>query len=155
MQSLLEKRVGIGDVVVEQGDVVLSAYGVGSCVALAFYCATKKVGGLAHILLPFGEDHSTKYPKGAIAELLRQFGLFALAPGDIVAKIVGGATMFENFLKQAIGKRNVAETKEALKKHHIPVVAEDVLGNWGRSVFFNVRTGVVVVKSYKHGEKIL
>ena len=152
---MIEKRVGIGDVKVEQGDIVLTAYGVGSCVVIILYNEPKRVGGLAHVLLPTGNDHSWKYPRGAIMELVRGFGRFGLSAGEAVAKIVGGATMFENFLKQAIGKRNVSETRDELKKVNIPIVAEDVLGSWGRTVLFNIGTGTVTVKSYKHGEKVL
>ena len=152
---MIEKRVGIGDLKVEQGEIVLSAYGVGSCVVITLYNAEKQIGGLAHILLPSGSDHSWKYPQGAIAEMIKIFSSYGITNADLKAKIVGGATMFENFLKQAIGRRNVLETREELKKFDIPIIAEDVLGSWGRTVFFDVRTGVVTVKSYKHGDKIL
>jgi len=152
---MTEKRVGIGDVKVEQGDVMLLAYGVGSCVVIVLYNSEKRVGGLAHVLLPAGSDHSWKYPKGAINEMIIRLGHFGLQASDVVAKIAGGAMMFENFQKQAIGKRNVAETKEELKRLKIPVVAEDIFGNWGRTVSFNILTGEVTIKSYKHGEKIL
>ncbi|HEX7318926.1 MAG TPA: chemotaxis protein CheD [bacterium] len=152
---MIEKRVGIGDVKVEQGDIVLTAYGVGSCVVIILYNEQKRVGGLAHVLLPAGNDHSWKYPRGAVMELIRGFGRFGVSASEAVAKIVGGATMFENFLKQAIGKRNVNETRDELKKANIPIVAEDVLGSWGRTVLFNIGTGTVTVKSYRHGEKVL
>lgn len=152
---MIEKRIGIGEVKVEQGDVVLSAYGVGSCVVIILYESEKKIGGLAHILLPTGNNESPKYPQGAIKEMIKEFNRFGVDLAKAVAKIVGGATMFETFQKQAIGRRNVAQTKEELKKVGIPIVAEDVLGNWGRSVFFNLADGRVIVRSYKYGEKIL
>jgi len=152
---MIERRVGIGEVKVEQGDVILSAYGVGSCVVIILYESQSKVGALAHILLPWGDDESLKYPKGAIDEMMNQFAKLGVKNDKVVAKIAGGATMFEGFQRQAIGTRNVNQTKEELKKLGIPVVAEDVLGNWGRSVFFNLATGKVIVKSLRHGEKVL
>ncbi len=148
-----EIRVGIGEVKVVRGDVILSAYGVGSCVVIVFYEAQTRTGGLAHILLPHGADGSFKHPKGAIEELLRHFSEMGIEKKQIIAKIVGGSTMFGELLQTSIGERNVLETKEQLKRHSIPLVAEDVHGNWGRTIFFNVSTGEVLIKSYRQGEK--
>ena len=150
-----EKRVGIGEVEVAQGGVTLSAYGVGSCIVIIFYDTEKKIGGLAHCLLPFGNDESLRCPKGAMAEMIKQMSKMGTRQDKIIAKIVGGATMFEGFAKHAIGKRNVMQTRKELDKLNIPIIAEDVFGNWGRTVFFNLDNGEVKVRSFKHGEKIL
>jgi chemotaxis protein CheD len=152
---MVEKKVGIGEVKVDQGDVVLSAYGVGSCVVIMLYETESKIGGLAHCLLPFGDGQSLKYPKEAIAEMIRQMIKFGARRDKIVAKIVGGATMFEGFEKHAIGKRNVLQAREELNKSDILIIAEDVFGNWGRSIFFRIDNGEVMIKSFKHGEKLL
>jgi chemotaxis protein CheD len=150
-----EKRVGIGEVMIAQTGTLLSAYGVGSCVVIVLYEPVKKIGGLAHILLPVGPDHHTKYPKGAIAAMLKEFERYGVIMENIVAKIVGGATMFEGFQQHAIGNRNVTQTREELGRAGIRIVAEDVFGNWGRTVMFDVADGKVTVKSFKHGEKVL
>jgi chemotaxis protein CheD len=150
-----EKRVGIGEVMTAQAGTILAAYGVGSCVVIVLYEPVKKIGGLAHILLPVGPDNHTKYPKGAISELLKKFERCGAELENIVAKIVGGSTMFEGFQQHAIGNRNVIQTREELGRLGIRIVAEDVFGNWGRTVIFDVSDGKVVVKSFKHGEKIL
>jgi chemotaxis protein CheD len=73
----------------------------------------------------------------------------------VVAKVIGGAMMFEGFERHAIGKRNVQQARAVLQEVGISVIAEDVFGNWGRSIFFNVADGIVNVKSFKHGDKIL
>jgi chemotaxis protein CheD len=151
----VEKRVGIGEVMIAQADTVLSAYGVGSCVVIILYEPTQKVGGLAHILLPVGPSDNTKYPRGAIAELCRRFDRIGVNAEFVIAKIVGGATMFEGFQQHAIGNRNVNQTREELNRLGIRIVAEDVFGTWGRTILFYVSDGRVIVKSFKHGEKIL
>ncbi len=145
--------MGIGEVKVVRGDVILSAYGVGSCVVLALYEPKTRTGGLAHILLPHGADGSFKHPRGAIEELLKHFSNMGVDRSQILAKIAGGSTMFGELLQTSIGERNVLETKEQLKRYSIPLVAEDVHGNWGRTIFFYVNTGEVLIKSYRHGEK--
>ncbi|MEO0205428.1 MAG: chemotaxis protein CheD [candidate division WOR-3 bacterium] len=151
----IEQKVGIGEIMIAQGDVILSAYGVGSCVVLTFYDAKTKTGGLAHILLPHGADGSFKHPKGAIEEMLRQFSSRGIDKKQIVAKITGGSTMFSDLIQSSIGPRNVTETREQLKKSSIVLTAEDVYGNWGRTVFFNLNTGELLIKSYRHGDKVI
>lgn len=150
-----EIRVGIGEVKIAQGNVLLSAYGVGSCVVIVLFDPAIKVCGLAHCLLPEGDKTSTKYPRGAIEELLRRMTGRGAVQEGIVAKIIGGATMFEGFARHQIGKRNVLETRKECDRANIPIIAEDVFGNWGRTIFCNAQTGEVTVRSFKHGEKVL
>ncbi len=150
-----ELRVGIGEVQVKQGDQMLVAYGVGSCVVIMLYDEEKRIGGLAHCLLPSGNKNSLKYPKGAIEEIVRQMSILGVRKNSIVAKIVGGATMFNGFERHAIGRRNIKRARDELEKHNIPVIAEDVFGTWGRSIFFNILSGEVRINSYRHGNKIL
>ncbi len=152
---MVEQKVGIGEIKIVQGDVILSAYGVGSCVVLIFYDAKTKTGGLAHILLPHGADGSFKHPRGAIEEMIKQFEARGIDKNQITAKIAGGSTMFGELLQTSIGQRNVIETKEQLKKSGISLKAEDVYGNWGRTVLFNLSTGEVLIKSYRHGDKVI
>lgn len=151
----IEIRVGIGEVKVVRGDIILSAYGVGSCVVLVFHESVTRTGGLAHILLPHGADGSFKHPKGAIEEMLRHFNQMGIEREKIIAKMAGGATMFRELLQTSIGQRNVIETREQLKKHSIQLVAEDVFGDWGRTIFFNVNTGEMLIRSYRYGEKLI
>ncbi|MGQ9701717.1 MAG: chemotaxis protein CheD [bacterium] len=151
----IEQKVGIGEIKIARGDVILSAYGVGSCVVLTLYDTTTKTGGLAHILLPHGADGSYKHPKGAIEEMVKQFCALGIDTEKIVAKIAGGSTMFGELMQTSIGPRNVAETKEQLRRYSISLVAEDVYGNWGRTIFFDINTGNVLIKSYRQGDKII
>jgi chemotaxis protein CheD len=152
---MTEKRVGIGEIRVEQGSSILSAYGIGSCVVIILYDEEKKVGGLAHCLLPFGDEANLKCPRGAIAEALKQMSKMGARLHKIVAKIIGGAMMFGYFEKYAIGKKNVAQARKELQRLQIPVIAEEVFGNWGRSVVFKLENGEVEVKSFRHGNRII
>lgn len=152
---MTEKRVGIGEIRVEQGSSILSAYGIGSCVVIILYDEEKKVGGLAHCLLPCGNEANLKCPRGAIAEVIKQMSKMGARLHRTVAKIIGGAMMFGYFEKYAIGKKNIAQARRELQRLHIPVIAEDVFGNWGRSVIFKLENGEVEVKSFRHGNRII
>lgn len=155
LDKMIEKSVGIGEVRVDQGDVILAAYGVGSCVVIVLYDAVFKIGGLAHVMLPLGNDTSSRYPKGALKKMLQHMSTRGVSQRDITAKIVGGASMFDIFKRHGIGKQNVERTRKELRTLGIPIVAEDVFGHWGRSVFFNLANGEVLVRSCKCGDNIL
>ncbi len=63
--------------------------------------------------------------------------------------------MFEGFERHGIGRRNVVQSRKVLDEMDIPIVSEDVFGNYGRSVEFNLATGEIRIHSYRHGEKII
>lgn len=152
---MIEKRVGIGQIEVEHGGIVLAAYGVGSCVVVMLHDSHNRIGGLAHCLLPHDDKGSLKAPQGAIPAVVEKMVGMGAQKEHLRAKIVGGAKMFEEFESQAIGYRNVIQAKKELAIHGIQIVAEDVFGSWGRSIAFDTASGKVTVKSFRHGERIL
>ena len=54
-----------------------------------------------------------------------------------------------------MGQRNIDATRKALYKLNIPVVAEDVGGEYGRSVRLVAATGVLTVRSIAGGDREL
>ena len=46
-----------------------------------------------------------------------------------------------------IGQRNIKATREAIKKLAIPIIAEDVGGNKGRTMIFDSEKGSVTIKT--------
>lgn len=157
-----EIRVKVADFAVASGDVVLSTLGLGSCVAIVLYDGSSRIGALAHILLPseglsLDSTNRAKFPSTAIPLLLEEMRKRG-AWGRPVAKIVGGASMFASLLPSGginMGERNVEATKRVLRLADIPLVASDTGGEHGRSVYFHVGDGRVVVKSLKMGERVL
>jgi len=77
---------------------------------------------------------------------------------NLKAKLFGGAHMFSSIPYSSafsIGKRNVEAARKILASYGIEIVAEDTQGNHGRTIFFNVETGKVKVKTIFFGEKEL
>ena len=154
-----EVRVKVADFAVANGDTLLVTVGLGSCVAIALHDAQAQVGGLAHVLLPstgMSQDRSNraKFPSSAVPLLCERMQALGARAGRIRAKIVGGASMFTSLLSATglqIGERNVVATRVALEQAGIPIIAQDVGGDYGRSVYFSVRDGRLVVKSLKAG----
>ena len=160
---MTDVQVRVADAAVEQGDATIFTIGLGSCVAIVLHDADRRVGGLAHILLPsetLSQDRTNraKFPTTAVPLLLERMSALGAKRSRIVAKLAGGASMFTTLLPNGglqMGERNLIATRAALAKASIPVVAEDVGGGHGRNVFFRVSSGVVEVRSMIRGNVVL
>ena len=158
----VEIVVNIADFAVASGPSVLVTAGLGSCVAVALHDPATGIAGLAHVLLPsagFGPPsiHPAKYADTGVALLAEELRRRGAAQNRLVAKLAGGARMFAVLLPAGInmGQRNIDATRKALYKLNIPVVAEDVGGEYGRSVRIVAATGVMTVHSLAGGDREL
>ena len=159
-----ELRVKVADYAVA-ADGLITTVGLGSCVAIALYDSVARVGGLAHVLLPdqaMSRDRSNpaKFPATAVPLLVEHMQKLGAMPIRIRAKIAGGASMFSNFSSAGggginIGERNIAAVRTVLSEVKVPIVAEDVGSDHGRSVFLHLDDGHVEVRSLKKGSRVL
>jgi len=137
----------------------LITYALGSCVGICLYDPVLHVGTLTHILLPLnmetGRDHVFKYADTGIREALKAMTVKGSARARIVAKIAGGARMFEltGGTIGNIGLRNVDSVRISLKREGIPILGEDVGGTFARTLSFDVSTGQARIRSYGRPEK--
>jgi len=148
--------VGISDYIVSKSPAVLATYALGSCVGICLYDSTVKIGGLSHIMLPdssmFPRDSNNrmKYADTAIVDMAEELTRKGADRRRLIAKIAGGAKMFEVHRGSqigSIGDRNVDSVKMVLKSLKIPLVSEDTRKNYGRTVFFDLSTGVMKIQS--------
>ena len=152
----------VADYAVARTQGIISTIGVGSCVAIMIHDPAARVGGLAHVLLPSeglsrDQGNPAKFPTTAVPLLLEEMKKLG-ARGPFVAKIVGGSSMFGTLLPGGginMGERNVIASRQALAKSGVPLAAEDVGGEHGRSVYFNVADGRVNIRSLKTGDLVL
>lgn len=130
--------IGIGEYRV--GNFPMMTIGLGSCIGLTFYDDTVKVGAMVHIMLPDSAGRTErpgKYADTAIALLLKELTALGCKPRSLIAKMAGGACMFEYFgANLNIGERNAEKVRAILKENNIKLAAEDVGGKVGRSVTF-------------------
>jgi chemotaxis protein CheD len=150
-------RVGISEFKTGRAPAVLVTYGLGSCLGITLYDPRKKLGGLAHTLLPLSrpEDQTrmTKYVDSAIRLMMEELLELGAEKECLVAKISGGANMFETLHPsgaEGVGARNARAARETLELLGIPLLAEDIGGNHGRTVEFDLATGEVRVRSVCH-----
>lgn len=126
---------------------------------VCLYDPVSKVGGLGHIMLPkypAGDPKENKYrfADTCISEMIREMERLGGYRGKMVAKIAGGAKMFEVSGDSAfgnIGRRNVMAVKAMLAWFKIPIRAEDTGLNYGRTVYFYTENGSMIVKSFANG----
>jgi chemotaxis protein CheD len=157
--------VGISDMKIAAPPDTLITYALGSCVGICLLDATTHVAGLSHIMLPEGKvapgDISvSKFADTAIPELIKRMEQKGAIRARLKAKIAGGAQMFEpsgggNSAMWQIGERNVKSVTAVLQKFSIPILAKDVLLNYGRTVMFDPSSGVMTVKAVNKPTKEL
>lgn len=152
--------VRVGELYVVQGSGSLVTIGLGSCVGVALYDADARVGGLAHVMLPDTKRARSEVPPARIASyaitmLLEKMLEAGAQPERIRARLVGGASMFEAIMTRdvkGLGLRNIESCRAALEREGVPIDGEAVGGTHGRSVFFDVATGVLRVSSVLFGD---
>jgi chemotaxis protein CheD len=151
--------VGISDQKVAYQPDTLITYALGSCVCICLYDNLKRIGGLAHILLPeaFGDvsgKNIYKFADTAIEELARAMQKQGCAQLHLTAKIAGGANMFVTE-GRSIGDRNVETVKQELQRLRIRLVAQDTGANYGRTAVFNTEDGSLTVKTLGKGNIVI
>ncbi|TGL61782.1 chemotaxis protein [Leptospira ognonensis] len=147
-------NVGIADIKVGQGDVVLRTT-LGSCIGIVLYDPDQKIGGLSHIMLakdPTGKDNLKfphKYGETALPELVKMMTDAGSPVGKFYCRMFGGASMFKginsNFL-QNIGEQNILIVRKFMETHKIPIIVEDIAGNEGRTISLYCDDGRVLLK---------
>lgn len=152
-------NIGIADYAVGDGATTLVTSGLGSCVAIALHSRRANVGAMAHVLLPTHAHSATqnspgKFASTALPTMLRRMRELG-ATDDIEARLIGGASMFAGLLAPgtlSLGTRNIAAARASCASNHVEIVAEDVGGSHGRSVYFDVAAGELVVRSMVKGD---
>jgi len=156
------ERVSIGEARIGRAPVILKAYGLGSCVAVGLFDREAGVGGLGHMLLPerpvknpLGSE--CKYVDAGILRMVQEMELVGAVRERLVAKVAGGANMFEatyQTLMSSIGTRNAMSARDTLARLAIPLVGEEVGGNRGRTVEFDLEGGLMTVICPRNEERI-
>jgi chemotaxis protein CheD len=148
----------MSEIAISRTPDVLVAIGLGSCVGVCFYDPLLKCGGMAHVMLPdsvqilgAGAEITKpgKFVDTALPELLKKLTELGALPSRLEVKIAGGAQMFcfnGDTDRMLIGPRNVEATEQLLTSLDLKLAGKNTGGNHGRSVRFDLATGMVTVK---------
>ncbi|MEN6406252.1 MAG: chemotaxis protein CheD [Thermoguttaceae bacterium] len=148
-----EINVGMGQAVFHREPAQLTAI-LGSCVAITMFSSKLRAGMLSHVVLPKAVEktaYPAKFADTAVPYMLSAFERHGIRPGEIVAKIVGGACMFgKNSKFLDIGDCNAKAAAKSLEDASVRLVASDIGGAAGRRICFDLTTGEIVIESSAH-----
>lgn len=126
---------------------------LGTCVAVCLWDVKTKIGGMNHYLLPLWNGEglaSPKYGNIAIEKLIATLENVGAERRHMVAKVFGGRAQSDGgSVAYNIGIRNAQIAKQMLADYNIPVVAENVGGEFGMNIRFDTSSGVVMLKYIK------
>ena len=153
--------VGIADMKMAQYEGMLVTYALGSCIGICLYDPGLRLAALVHGMLPLnmetGRSSPMKYADTGIRETLRQMEARGARRSRMVAKIAGGARMFEvagGGSLGNIGQRNIESVHMTLKREGIKLLREDVGGTVARTLLFDAESGEACIRSYGRPELI-
>ena len=162
-------KVGIAEYKLCRKPGKITTIGLGSCVGVTLYDSVNHIGGMVHIMLSDSTKFAInrmggeilnkgKYADTGIEELLTQMIAAGASKSNIVAKIAGGAQMFE--IKEgndilSIGEKNIEAVKDTLASKGIPIVGEDTGMDYGRTIELNLDDGNLLVRTVTQKEKYI
>jgi chemotaxis protein CheD len=140
--------VGMGEAVVVPAPGGLTSV-LGSCVGVVLHHPRRRIGALAHVVLPEAAGRAgspAKFADSAIPHLLELLVAAGAPPSGLVAKIAGGASMFASGGPLQVGESNVQAVVRALETAKIALVGQHVGGSKGRRISLDVDTGELTIE---------
>ncbi len=150
-----QKEVHTGQIKFGDGNTLLRAVGLGSCVVVVVVDKEAPQGGMAHVMLPGRPPESRQKRVGRYARPALEHLRELLEENDgnleqVVVVLAGGANVLREAGKE-VGVQNIHSIKQILAEYQLPIVAESLGGVKRRSVSYQVDTGEIYC-AVGHGE---
>jgi chemotaxis protein CheD len=150
--------VSIADMKVSKNrEDTLITYSLGSCIGVAIYDRFVNVGGLLHFMLPDSHIDLQKAQRNpwmfadtGIPSLFREAYKLGAEKERLEVKVVGGSQIMDGSGFFNIGKRNYVALQKIFRANGVFVSAEDVGGNGNRTVFVELSSGRVLIKTSRN-----
>lgn len=151
--------ISTGAVEVAGAGAILRSNAIGSCIVIAAYDSRKKVGAMAHIMLPGraskgADSKRTRYAADAIDEMINRMTRTGANQCDLEVCLVGAGNVLKK-QDDTICKDNIESTMELLGKKHIPVRAAALGGTERKGVSLDVESGSIYYTEGDGKEKLL
>ena len=136
-------EVQIGEVKASQGERLLRASALGSCIAVIALDITRHIGMVAHVMLPGsapGGKHGrekTKYAANAIDAIIETMTSQDSKISNIQVALVGAGNVLCRE-DDSICRDNIESVTDLLKQRKLSVVARALGGNMRKSALLNV-----------------
>jgi len=141
------KYVNTGEVSSGGIEIILNSGAIGSCVVITAFDPVRKVGAMAHVMLPgsvpvTNQLHATRYAANAIEEMLIQLKRFKINEENIEICLVGGANVLKRE-NDTIGKDNLDSVAQLFREKQIEIKAKSIGGFERRTVLFDIGKGCI------------
>lgn len=153
------KEVATGEVKIGAAGDSLVVSALGSCVAVVALDRVRRIGGIAHVMLP-GQAAPEKaavrhrYAVDAISELLDQLAFLGSSPKDLTVCLAGGGNVLERE-QDLICARNIASVTEVVAEKGLAIAASSLGGTRRRRVKLDIAQGSVLCREGNEGEAVL
>jgi len=153
--------VEIGDVKVGKR-IILKSAAIASCIVITAYDSKKKIGALAHIMLPghspkkseFSVFQKTRYAYDAVDEMINRITQLGADRNNIETCLVGGANVLKKE-NDTICEKNISSVVEIMNKKRIKIGLKILGGTARRSVSFDAERGELFCAEGDGSEKLL
>ena len=153
---------GVGEWVVSGSPgTVLATYALGSCIGLAAYDPSAKVGGLLHFMLPDSSLNTDKarvkpgtFCDSGLPAMLNEMVALGALPRRLRIQLAGAAKVLDGGDFFDIGRRNILAAKRRLWEHGLSAEDEDTGGELSRTMKLWLDTGRVNIRN-SFGEREL
>ncbi len=137
-----------------QIDDILVTYSLGSCIGVTIYDPVVHVGGMIHCMLPISKVDLQKskifpcmFVDTGIPLMFNEAYRLGAQKERIVIRVAGCSKILDDKGLFNIGERNYITLRKLLWKNSLLINAENVGGNDSRTLYLDIATGKVTVKS--------
>jgi chemotaxis protein CheD len=146
---------------ISEAPAVLVTKGLGSCLGITFFDPIKKIGAMAHPMLPDinnarVKSNPSRFVNSVIIHTLEELEKKGCLSSRILVKLFGGAHMFSFINTDSVlnvGQKNIEMALATLKELNLKIVGQEVGGTFGRTIYLHLNDGKVLVKTVSWGEK--
>lgn len=149
------RTVGVSDMLVsaDPSDVIVT-HSLGSCIGVALYDPSARVGGILHFQLPLSKDNPERasenpfmFADTGVPALFRSAYALGASKHRILVKVAGGSAIMDKSGYFNIGQRNYLALRKLLWKNGVLISSEDVGGNSWRTIWLCIASGTLRVKT--------
>lgn len=141
--------------VTDEATAVLTCLGLGSCVAFAAYDPVRKVGGMAHMVLPDSTARGrptaeARFVDCAIPMVVGRMEELGAKPSRLQVHLVGGAQVLRTgqaLSAMNIGAQNARAAAAVVQQLGLAVQTRALGGVHGRTVRLHMETGAIEITS--------
>ncbi len=164
MERLMEENiieVQMAQMQISEAPGILVTKGLGSCLGITFFDPVRKIGAMAHPMLPdFNKarvkSNPNRFVNSVIVNILEELKKRGCFCSRIEIKMFGGAHMFSFINTDSVlnvGQKNIEMALATFKELNIKLIGQEVGGTFGRTISLNLTTGKVIVRTVSWGEK--